>query len=40
MSDTEQQITGEATSDPVADFLAREQDQLAELDDNFGKNSE
>jgi len=23
--------------DPVADFLAREQDQLAELDENFGE---
>jgi clathrin light chain A len=26
----------EGAADPVADFLAREQDQLAELDDNFG----
>jgi len=26
---------GQATTDPVADFLAREQDQLAELDENF-----
>lgn len=37
MSDSEQKpdISGEGGSDPVADFLAREQDQLAELDDNF-----
>lgn len=27
---------GQTAADPVADFLAREQGQLAELGDNFG----
>jgi clathrin light chain A len=37
MSDAEQQPTvgGEAGDDPVAEFLAREQDQFAELGENF-----
>ena len=26
----------DATADPAADYLAREQHQLAELDENFG----
>ena len=39
MADFDQFASAEPTqneADPVADFLMREQDQLAELDDNFG----